>query len=110
MLHSVHADRDAVDERKRDDRRLSASPLETSLSAYLQLVHLEVPDTLVKCLIVSTTCLRTPKSLLLRHLTNLQGPIYYVAGPPAMVTGMRKMLVGAGFEEDDIRTEEFGGY
>src|SRR5437867_6465067 len=23
-------------------------------------------------------------------LSNLQGPIYYIAGPPAMVTGMRK--------------------
>ncbi len=50
------------------------------------------------------------KEMLSRHLTNLQGPIYYVAGPPAMVTGMRKMLVGASVDEDDIRAEEFGGY
>jgi Na+-transporting NADH:ubiquinone oxidoreductase subunit NqrF len=50
------------------------------------------------------------REMLSRHLTNLQGPIYYVAGPPAMVAGMRKMLVGAGVDEDDIRTEEFGGY
>jgi ferredoxin-NADP reductase len=50
------------------------------------------------------------KKMLSRHLTNLQGPIYYVAGPPAMVAGMRKMLVGANVDEDDIRTEEFGGY
>jgi ferredoxin-NADP reductase len=48
--------------------------------------------------------------MLSRHLTDLQGPIYYVAGPPSMVTGMRKMLVAAGVDEDDIRTEEFGGY
>lgn len=50
------------------------------------------------------------KEMLLRHLANLQGPIYYIAGPPTMVTGMRKMLAGASIDEDDIRTEEFGGY
>jgi len=27
-----------------------------------------------------------------------------------MVMGMRKILVGAGVDEDDIRTEEFAGY
>jgi ferredoxin-NADP reductase len=45
-----------------------------------------------------------------RHLTNLQGPIYYIAGPPAMVAGLRKMLVSANVDEDDIRTEDFAGY
>jgi len=43
-------------------------------------------------------------------LSNLQGPIYYIAGPPAMVTGMRKMLVRSSIDEDDIRTEKFAGY
>ncbi len=50
------------------------------------------------------------EEMLSRYLTDLQGPIYYLAGPPAMVTGIRQMLVGAKVEEDDIRTEEFGGY
>ena len=50
------------------------------------------------------------KEMLSRHLPSLQEPIYYVAGPPAMVTGMRKMLVGAGVDEDDVRSEEFAGY
>jgi len=50
------------------------------------------------------------KEMLEKYLTNLQGPVYYVAGPPAMVASMRGMLVGAGIDEDDIRTEEFGGY
>jgi ferredoxin-NADP reductase len=50
------------------------------------------------------------KEMLSRHLSALQGPIYYSAGPPAMVAGMKKMLVGAGVEEDDIRTEDFAGY
>jgi ferredoxin-NADP reductase len=50
------------------------------------------------------------REMLVRHLPGLQGPIYYVAGPPAMVTAMRQMLTGAGVDEDDIRTEEFAGY
>ena len=50
------------------------------------------------------------KEMLSRHLSELHGPIFYIAGPPAMVTGMRKMLVAAGIDEDDIRTEEFAGY
>ena len=40
----------------------------------------------------------------------IAGPIYYVAGPPAMVKGVRTMLNAAGIDDDDIRTEEFGGY
>jgi ferredoxin-NADP reductase len=50
------------------------------------------------------------KEMLSRHLASLQGPIYYVAGPPAMVAAMREMLVGANVDEDDIRTEDFAGY
>lgn len=49
-------------------------------------------------------------SLLARHLGELHGPIYYLAGPPEMVAALRKMLEGAGVDEDDIRTEEFSGY
>lgn len=50
------------------------------------------------------------REMLLRHMDGLKGPIYYAAGPPAMVAAMREMLTNAGVEEDDIRTEEFGGY
>jgi ferredoxin-NADP reductase len=50
------------------------------------------------------------QEMLSRHLATLQGPIYYSAGPPAMVAGMKKMLVSAGIDEDDIRTEDFAGY
>ena len=50
------------------------------------------------------------REMLLRHVQEPIGPIYYVAGPPAMVTAMRKMLVSVGVDEDDIRTEEFSGY
>lgn len=40
----------------------------------------------------------------------LSGPIYYAAGPPAMVSGLRGMLNEAGVDDDDIRTEAFTGY
>jgi len=50
------------------------------------------------------------KDMLAKHLASLQGPIYYLAGPPAMVAALRRMLIEAGADEDDIRTEEFSGY
>ena len=50
------------------------------------------------------------KEMLSRHLAILQGPIYYIAGPPTMVAAMQQTLVSAGVEEDDIRAEEFAGY
>ena len=50
------------------------------------------------------------KDMLAKHLPSLEGPIYYLAGPPAMVAAMRRMLTEAGVDEDDIRTEEFSGY
>jgi ferredoxin-NADP reductase len=55
--------------------------------------------------------------MLTRHLTKIASagahsanPVYYVAGPPVMVKGGRAMLNDAGIDDDDIRTEEFGGY
>lgn len=48
--------------------------------------------------------------ILTKNLASLQGPIYYIAGPPAMVAAMRQMLTTAVADEDDIRTEEFSGY
>jgi ferredoxin-NADP reductase len=40
----------------------------------------------------------------------LRGPIYYIAGPPAMVAATNQTLANAGVNEDDVRTEEFAGY
>ena len=41
---------------------------------------------------------------------DLSAPIYYLAGPPAMVEAMRQTLNRAGIDDDDIRSEEFYGY
>ena len=50
------------------------------------------------------------KDMLTKHLPSLQGPNCYLAGPPAMVAAMRRMLIEAGVDKDDIRTEKFSGY
>jgi uncharacterized protein YeaO (DUF488 family) len=50
------------------------------------------------------------KAMLLKYVGDLTLPIYYVDGPPAMVTAMRETLGEAGVDDDDIRTEEFSGY
>jgi ferredoxin-NADP reductase len=53
---------------------------------------------------------RISKELLNQYVGNLKGPIYYVAGPPAMVGAMQQLLNAAGVDDDDIRSEEFAGY
>lgn len=48
--------------------------------------------------------------LLAQISTELAAPIYYLAGPPAMVAAMRQTLNDAGVDDDDLRSEEFYGY
>jgi ferredoxin-NADP reductase len=50
------------------------------------------------------------RDMLTKHFCDLQGPMYYIAGPPEMVAAMREVLSKAGVDDDDVRTEEFGGY
>jgi len=50
------------------------------------------------------------KPMLLKYIGDLTLPIYYIAGPAAMVTAMRQTLNEAGVDDDNIRTEEFSGY
>ncbi len=50
------------------------------------------------------------KEMLSNYLKTAVSPIYYVAGPPAMVKGLHEMLNKMGVDDDDIRTEEFAGY
>lgn len=49
-------------------------------------------------------------AMLRRYLPDLNGPIYYTAGPPAMVAAMRQMLINQKVDEDDLRSEDFSGY
>ena len=50
------------------------------------------------------------EALLKRMVAELPEPIYYVAGPPAMVGALRDTLERVGVDSDDIRSEEFHGY
>lgn len=49
-------------------------------------------------------------AMLKKHVPDLARPIYYLAGPEGMVQAMRKLLLELQVNEDNIRTEEFGGY
>jgi ferredoxin-NADP reductase len=50
------------------------------------------------------------EAMLKKYVDKPADAIYYIAGPQAMVQAMWQMLVGAGIDEDSIRTEEFPGY
>jgi ferredoxin-NADP reductase len=50
------------------------------------------------------------KEMLQKYIDDLSLPIYYISGPAAMVTAIRKTLNEAGVDDDNIRTEEFSGY
>jgi NAD(P)H-flavin reductase len=44
--------------------------------------------------------------MLLTQVRVMRGPIYYIAGPPAMVAATSQTLGNAGVNENDVRTEE----
>lgn len=50
------------------------------------------------------------KEMMEKYVGDLSLPIYYISGPPEMVTSIRKTLNEAGIDDDNIRTEEFSGY
>ena len=50
------------------------------------------------------------EAMLKRHISDLNVPTYYIAGPPQMVAAMNKMLHGAGIAEEQIKLDEFSGY
>ena len=50
------------------------------------------------------------EAMLRHHLPDLLTPIYYIAGPTAMVAGVKEMLAKIGVSQQDIRFEEFYGY
>jgi ferredoxin-NADP reductase len=43
-------------------------------------------------------------------VSTLDAPIFYVAGPPAMVEAIKQVLSRIGIDEDDVRSEDFVGY
>jgi len=50
------------------------------------------------------------EGLLRRLVADAPSPVYYVAGPPAMVAVMSGVLRRSGVRDEDARSEEFYGY
>ena len=50
------------------------------------------------------------KEMLQKYIGNLNSPIYYMSGPPAMVKAMRELAEKMGASDDNIIFEEFAGY
>ena len=47
--------------------------------------------------------------MLATHVGDLVAPIFYVAGPPAMVSAMEVVLQSAGVDQKNVRAEKFAG-
>lgn len=50
------------------------------------------------------------KDMVAKYIPDLSTSLYYIAGSPAMVAAMEKLLMGMGISPDNIHTEEFAGY
>jgi ferredoxin-NADP reductase len=53
---------------------------------------------------------RITREMIAKYVGDLSAPVYYVAGPPAIVSAMETLLRGAGVEGEDVRAEAFSGY
>lgn len=49
-------------------------------------------------------------TMLKKYIPEGSQPVYYLAGPPGMVSAMRELLTKSGISSDNIRFEEFAGY
>jgi ferredoxin-NADP reductase len=50
------------------------------------------------------------REMLARYVDDLMAPIYYIAGPPAMVDALRNVLADARVNTENVRAEVFAGY
>jgi len=50
------------------------------------------------------------KAMLKKYIEDIKTPLYYIAGPPGFVLGMRGMLDEIGIDTDSIKTDQFSGY
>ncbi len=50
------------------------------------------------------------REMIERHVGEMTKPVFYLAGPPAMVAAMEALLMGAGVRSENIRVEMFTGY
>jgi len=50
------------------------------------------------------------EEMMAKYLGAAKSPIYYIVGPPKMVSGLHSMINESGIDDDGIRTEDFSGY
>jgi ferredoxin-NADP reductase len=50
------------------------------------------------------------REMIAKHVGDVTAPVYYVAGPPAMVSAMETLLRDAGIKTGNVRAEAFSGY
>lgn len=50
------------------------------------------------------------KDMIKKYVSDMNAPLYYVAGLTEMVAAMQKLLADAGVKKDNIRAEEFGAF
>jgi ferredoxin-NADP reductase len=48
--------------------------------------------------------------MIAKHVGDLSSSIFYVAGPPAMVSAMEAVLKDAGIGQENVHAEKFSGY
>ena len=53
---------------------------------------------------------RISKEMIAKYVDRIDTPVFYIAGPPAMVIGIDQLLHDMGVSRDFVRTEEFTGY
>jgi ferredoxin-NADP reductase len=53
---------------------------------------------------------RLDRAKLLKKISNIKKPIYYLAGPPGLVYGMQELLIELEVDPSNIRIESFDGY
>lgn len=49
-------------------------------------------------------------TMIKKYISDLNAPIYYICGGPAMVTALQELLVEMGIDEERIKVEDFPGY
>ncbi len=49
-------------------------------------------------------------SMIKKYVDDLESPIYYISGLSDMVSAMKRMVIDAGVNEDNIHAEEFTGF
>src|SRR5581483_441264 len=53
---------------------------------------------------------RISDTMIKKYVSNVMDAIYYVVGPPAMLEGMKKVLLDMEIKEENIKVEQFTGY